>query len=273
MTPRSAPVQTTKIDTHSTTRRMQTPRFLPASLLALSLGLLAFTSRAGAQTVITALPYTITASGHYTINGNLTSTSTTQPAITISAPNVILDLNGYFVAGPGNPAANSDATSSVINVGNYANVTIENGTVAGNTYGIFFAATTIAASRNYLVDSVVVTRCYDAGVWFDSDIGATGSVVRRCSFSTIGNSTYGSVNNPSAIYTYGGVRIENNTIGGITATGSGASYGINAASGDYAIGNTITGCTYGIFNGKYLNNLTYGCTTPFLDGVNATGNN
>ena len=243
------------------------------SCLALPLVLLGFAASAPAQTIITSVPYTISASGKYTLSGNLNSSSATVPAITVSAPNVILDLNGYYVAGPGNPAL-GNSMNSVIYVGDVANTVVRNGTLAGNAYGIYYAATTTATSRNYVVDTVTFTRCYIGGVHFSTS-SAPGSQVKNCSFSIIGSSTVASAELISAIYTLGGVRIENNNIGDVTALGSATSYGISADDGDFIIGNTISNCTYGVDFGKYQNNLTAADTVvyPFADGIDAGGNN
>ena len=253
---------------------MKTPRSLGRLLCALTMGLLGLSAgQSYADTVITSVPYTISVAGRYTLNSNLLSTSTTVPAITISAPNVTLDLNGFYVAGPGNTAATNSTTDVVIKVGNVANVTIRNGTVAGNAFGIEFAATTAANSRNYLVDTVTVTRCYLCGVYFVNNIGAPGSLVRNCLVSLIGNSTAGSIG-PVGILPQGGVRVESNNIGSLTATGTGKkSYGILAAATDLCIGNTISSCDVGIQGSKFLNNLTTSVGTAFVGGTNATGNN
>ena len=80
-------------------------------------------------------------------------------------------------------------------------------------------------------------------------------------------------NSPTAIYTAGGVRIENNSIANVTPSGSGSSYGISVGTGSFVISNTVSNCGVGISGGKYLNNLTSGCTTPFQGGTNAIGNN
>ena len=184
----------------------------------------------------------------------------------------MLDLKGFYLAGPGNTAAApSNTNNSVIYVANVPNVTIKNGTLSGNANGISFFSFNLTTSHNYLIDSLVVTRCYLYGIYFRFGLAAPGSHIRRCAFSNIGNSTYNGTNDAVAIQTTGGVRIENNTIGGITATGGGTSYGINAGS-DFCIGNTISGCDYGIVGGKNLDNLTDNCATPFYKGTNADGN-
>ena len=238
--------------------------------LTLAASLVGIAATAGAQTVITSVPYTISTPGHYALGGNLNSNTANTPAITINAPNVILDLSGYYVAGPYNTAANGDQNSTIY-VGDVANVTIRNGLIAGDAYGINFSSGNLANSRNYLVDTVTITHCYLEGIHFNES--AAGSQVKNCSFSLIGNSTITGSVSPAAIYSNGGVRIENNNIGSVTATGTGKSYGINGYTGDFMIGNTISGCYYGISDGKYANNLFYDVTSTVTNGTDAGGNN
>ena len=213
------------------------------------------------------MPYTISASGKYQLGTNLVNANGAQTIISIQAPNVILDLNGFFVSGPGGSTASPFA---VIAVADVSNVTIRNGTVANNGVGIAFTGSS-TNSINHLVESVNFTRCYLAGVSFGG--ASPGSIVRNNTFSQIGGSTAAANSDASAILTLGGVRAERNSVATVTVTGSGISYGINAATSDFLIGNTISNSQVGIAGGKYLNNLTSGCTTPFSGGVNAVGNN
>lgn len=223
------------------------------------------TAAASAQTVINSVPYTISASGQYVLGTNLNNNSTTVAAILINAPNVDLDLNGFYVSGAGNTASNN----SIILVADVANVSIRNGLVANDGFGIAFSGG--SNSRNYSVENVTISRCYIDGVRFNGT--APGSIVRTCSFSNLGNSTYQSTLSPDAVHSFGGVYIQDNSIANVTPTGNVLSFGLNMGTGDFAVGNTISNCSVGILSGKYLNNLTSGCTTPFSGGINASGNN
>ena len=238
-------------------------------LLALVLApaaLLAIASTASAQAVINSVPYTISVSGKYVLGGNLIGATANQNAIRINAPNVILDLNGFFVSGPGNTPS---STIAVIFVSDVGNVTIRNGTVANNAYGISFGGS--GNARNYLVENVNFTNTYQFGLNFASN--APGSIARNNSISEIGGTTAGANFNVYGIRSNGGVRIENNTINEVTATGTGISYGIFAATGDFSIGNTISSCAVGINAGKYKDNLTSGCATAFQNGAAVGFNN
>jgi hypothetical protein len=68
--------------------------YLPRFLLLASMSSLFVMS--GYATVIESLPFTITKAGTYTLDGNLKYTGAANTdAITVTASNVILDLNGH----------------------------------------------------------------------------------------------------------------------------------------------------------------------------------
>jgi len=80
-------------------------------------------------TTITSVPLTISASGSYCLTGNLASSSGT--AITIQADNVVLDLNGHTLSGPG--GSSSIGIASNLRRG----LRIHNGTLRGFTNAVF----------------------------------------------------------------------------------------------------------------------------------------
>lgn len=80
------------------------------------------------RTVITTVPTTISSSGSYILGANLTATTGT--AITISASNVSLDLNGYTINSTASPAT---GVGILINGANRRNIRIANGNIAGTT--------------------------------------------------------------------------------------------------------------------------------------------
>ena len=214
---------------------------------------------APAQIIISTAPYTITQAGAYRVGANLSVSAADYPVIYITVPNVELDLGGYTLTAPV-----SSSGYNVLQIAAVSNVTIRNGTVVGSSNGILFEPGN--ASSNHLVENVRVVGSSSVGIWFVDD--ARGSVVRNNVIVNAGNPArvaYG-------ILTGGGVLIMDNAIGKVTGS-SGNSYGIYAAGNDFIIGNTVNECAVGIQGGKYLNNLTNGCTTPFRNGVNAAGNN
>jgi hypothetical protein len=88
---------------------------------------------------IWALPFTISAPGTYILTGNLTFNSFVDPAITITAGSVILDLKGYtmlniYQAPPG--SAGASAGVAITNSATTNNITIRNGTIKSFYNGV-----------------------------------------------------------------------------------------------------------------------------------------
>jgi len=110
------------------------------SLIAAGLGLLPVATKAfeTAQTVtatpITTIPFVITTSGNYYLPANLTGTAAAGAAITITASQVYLDLNGKTI---------SDSTPTNFAYGilvfNQVDVTIQNGDIDNYYVGVFFS--------------------------------------------------------------------------------------------------------------------------------------
>ena len=215
------------------------------------------------------MPFTISASGKYVLGNNFVTGSAAQTAITINVSNVILDLNGFFVSGPGGV---TNTQTAVISVGTVSNVTIRNGTIANNGYGIVVNSTS-TNGINHLYENLNITRCLSVGIIFTGDTAST--IVRSNTISQIGGFS-GQASNGAGIACLAGVRIENNFVNSVAgaSVGSGnVGTGIGTGPGSFTIGNTITNCNNGIVGGKYKDNLTFGCTTPFSGGTDATGNN
>jgi hypothetical protein len=91
-------------------------------------------------------PVTISQSGSYRLSGNLTVTDTNTDAISITADNVTIDLNGFSIIGPtvctGTPVTSCSPTPTPpFGVGVRANfhrsITVLNGSVRGMGLGIF----------------------------------------------------------------------------------------------------------------------------------------
>ncbi len=76
------------------------------------------------RTSISTVPYTITSAGSYYLTTNLTVVGFNGNGISISADNVTLDLNGFFISGDG------DVNNSGVQViGPHYNVCVRNGTI------------------------------------------------------------------------------------------------------------------------------------------------
>ena len=86
----------------------------------------------GFAITIESLPYTIKKSGTYTLDGNLSFSGTgVAKAITVTASNVVLDLNGYTLIGTNGFAIYGSGVNSV---------TVKNGTINGFFAGIEFGS-------------------------------------------------------------------------------------------------------------------------------------
>jgi hypothetical protein len=141
------------------------------------------------RTPISALPFTISAAGSYYLTGNLNVATGT--AITITADDVTLDLNGFTIASTASPATGLGVSINGVR----KNVTVKNGHIRGTTtfaagtftsggflHGIVSAS---VASANLRVTDVKVSGMGGDGIDF---LQATPplSVVERCNVTVCG---------------------------------------------------------------------------------------
>ncbi len=219
--------------------------------------LLASTIVVSAQTVINALPYTITTAGEYVLTANLTSPQTTGNLITINASNVTLDLQGHFITGPTNTAD----TPIGIYAYERANLTVRNGTVSHCTDGILIYGNGNATTNNLnqTIDGLRVSHCSSYGIFLDA---AVASTVTNCKVSQFSN---------TGILIGGFGSVVQGCLVGQTGTTS-KTTGIFSNPDGVVRQNTVAGTYYGVFQGLYQDNLVNGCTTPFYGGTDAGGN-
>jgi hypothetical protein len=208
--------------------------------------------------------YTISAPGSYYLTGNIANSGGTNAAITISASEVTLDLNGFTVTGQ----ANAGVSDYGIWETGQKNIVIRNGAVKQAAYGIYLGNS--AQSAGLRVEAVNCHQVYVCGIYAASIV--RGLYISHCTIDTVGSAS-GGTGFCYGIYTFGGAHIESCMINGVKGTGTGTGYGINSDTGSFTIGNTIGNCDVGIKYSKYRNNLTEGCTTPFQFGTDAGGNN
>lgn len=226
------------------------------------------------QSGISSFPYTISQPGSYILTSNITVSATGTTAISISANNVVLNLNGFSVTGPMTCNGSSCSTSndSVGIAGWATNDTIENGSVSGFYYGV--------ESDAGSVHDLMLTNCEwcifanYATVYHNTVIGGNeygmlvqlstvtdntvtesyGVAIQAYSTSLIGNTvTYATgtgivgdysslVNNTVFDNSSWGIQLYGGTVGGNTI--------YNNKSGDLSLsGNAVTtktnGCTSG----------------------------
>jgi hypothetical protein len=158
------------------------------------------------RTPIGSAPFSITTAGSYYLTGNLTVT--TGNAISITADDVTLDLNGFTISSTASPASGIGVS---LPAGSRRNVIIRNGIIRGTTTfagGVFTAGgfqngvrvvslganvrveditvigmslngiTLPAGVRTYAVDRCTVEIC--------GSLGIAASFVRNCSADTCG---------------------------------------------------------------------------------------
>jgi len=199
-------------------------------------------------TPIASLPYTISAGGTYMLTNNLTYFGTVGNAITVTASNVTIDLNGYQIFCS---ASNNWAWGIYAN--NVSNVSVKNGVIAGFAFAVDLDYPQGGSNVNFghLVDGLRFTNnqvgvvCYMSGA----------CVVKNCQF-------YGGYYGVE--FDFGkGNRASNNVA-------SGTGYGFYSTGTDYFESNYADSCTWGgIYAGSAATKLRFNTTTNC--GVGVTG--
>jgi hypothetical protein len=238
---------------------------------------------------IISLPITISRQGIYCLTGNLSTSQTSGAAITINAPNVTLDFNGWKLGGQG--AGSGTQAYGIYSIVN--NVTVKNGIVRGFLYGIYLSGSG-AVVEDMLVDSNTEYGIYSYG---------EGALVERNQVVDTGGSTTSSNVPAFGIYMFGGdSTVSDNMVSGVIATGAASETGIAVnlnstvrnnvvsnttlpSSGVYsyaisayksiALNNTVSNFDYGIYNisgGIYAHNTANNCTTNYFGGTAGGGN-
>ena len=256
---------------------------LTAVLVLGGLASLAGTARADETTLcntfITAVPFTITAQGHYCFNRNLSTGMTSGNAITINVDYVVLDLNNFKLGG--GSAGIGTSTVGVFSR-NHRNVTVRNGNIRGFKYGVQLIGT---FAGNILIENNVL----DGNTLHGAETNGDSSVVRNNLVTNTGGSP------DTANWTYGIYADYSDTASGssgtsvvrdnvVTNTGASSGLGtggIGASVADHnivALGNTTTSSNRGIWaevcrdNTVLTSNVT-GTPTPYNNCTNSVGAN
>jgi parallel beta-helix repeat protein len=182
-------------------------------------------------------PYIISQSGSYRLSGNLVAASTS--AISITAPNVTLDLNGFTISCTGCTAAQQPGIG-----GSQPGTEILNGTVTG-----FNNSDCIDTGTNARLDHVTMSQC-EAGVAAASGAGDL-TVLNSTISGTLGNGVYGAhvsvVNTMIGGYNNDGILAATATVSNSTIVGGFGTQGIVISASGVVSGNTITGGNTGIY--------------------------
>jgi len=200
-----------------------------------------------AVTVITGLPYTITAPGTYVLESNLTANNT--DGIVVDASNVSINLGPYALI-----QAQPFYHTTGINVGHVDNVNIQNGTITGFTVGVVLGAPSSTLKNSYVFTSQSPSP-YSDGV----QVTANDCQVENCTL--VFRAGYS-----SQPYYYSGIEIVG--CGGVKVRDcqiSGYPYGISTDlynQPSFLIGNYESNCVCGLIlnaGDKYQKNVTTNC--------------
>jgi hypothetical protein len=233
---------------------------------------------------VTAFPANLIDSGVYCLSFKyINFPLASGTLITISADNVVFDLNGATLDGTPKGSAYSFGIQSY----NHSNITVRNGTIRGFNYGISLTAplgyvnTTVRPSHSFLVENVRVIESRTAGIQvigYDSQIRGNyiahtgGSPDRRLSGNAWGIIAAGD-----------GLRVVDNDVtythvntaysGGVTTA-----IFLSGGSNMVAVNNRITEANFGIYSGglnwgKYRDNITVNVSTPYTGGTSIGNNN
>jgi hypothetical protein len=253
-------------------------------------------------TVISSLPYTISAQGSYCLDRNLSTAISTGAAITINVDFVVLDLNGFKIGGG---AAGPGTQTNGVRATNHKNITVKNGNIRGFYRAVYLQDTsgTFTSSQGHLVEDIRADQNTFEGI----HVEGRGNVVRNNQVvDTTGTTVGGGNSDTFGLRVLGpGSRILNNDVTETVAAGSGTAYGIQATSAEGAviennrIGNSSvvatsvgisintsndvlvsfsrlarlgSGIIFSSSTGKFADNLTSGVSVPFTGGTDA-GNN
>lgn len=198
-------------------------------------------------TMVTSLPYTITAPGYYYLTRNLTYNGGT--GIIVDADNVTIDLMGFTLSGP----SIQNSTFFGIHIEESRNnVEVRNGTVSGWEMGIS-GGVSATGKGNRVIGVRAVGNTI--GVWLGGS--GTGNLIEGCT-AIPGNfgsgdglgSSGGTITgctvmnfNTRGIYIYGGGTVSNNVI--LNCTGY-YGCGIMALGKTTISHNVVSNCTIGI---------------------------
>ena len=276
---------------------------------AVALGLGFGAAPAGAETtictVISVLPYTISAQGSYCLDRNLSTAQTSGHAISVNVDFVVLDLNGFKIGGG---SAGLGTTANGVSATNHKNITIKNGNIRGFLRAVYLHDTsgTFTTSQGHLVEDVRA----DQNTYAAIVVEGRGNVVRNNQVvDTTGTTTNGANSAVYGLQVIGpGSRVINNDSTETVGVGSGIAYGIQVSTADGAVvendrvgnsnlsaastaidvgsgddvlvvGNrmatTGNGVVYeGASTGKFRDNITSGVTNPYTPGgATDAGNN
>jgi hypothetical protein len=180
-------------------------------------------------------PATITQSGSYCLKKSYNTNLPGQPAISIEASDVTLDLNGFSLI---NQSTEVVKATSGVKAYNVTNVTVRNGGIRGYGYGVFYDAPDASVVRGQLVEDLFIDRTAYCGVCMVNQQG----VIRRNIILRVEGDASG--NHAGISGGRSSLDIMDNDIGNLasSATGSVSGIALSGSKGQSSIveGNRIT---------------------------------
>ena len=275
--------------TQSVTAQQTLRRALPLALVLAILSLSAALADGptgwggGSCREVTAFPANLIDPGVYCLSFKYINFPLASGAlITISADNVVFDLNGATLDGTPKGSAFSWGIRSY----GHSNITVRNGTVRGFNYGISLAAplgyvnTTVRPSHSFLVENVRLIDNRTAGI----EVVGYDSVIRGNYIAHTGGSADPRLSGHAwgMIASGDGLRVIDNDVTHThvnTAYSGGVTTGIFLGGGldMVVVNNRINEANFGIYSGglnwgKYRDNITVNVGVPYTGGT-AIGNN
>ncbi len=217
--------------------------------LVVSLGALFLMPGLSVAGVIGSLPYTITTSGNYELESNLTYAGQTN-AIEVKADNVVINLNGFSISTNGMAAFG-------VYLAQHTNLTVLNGSILG-----FQAAIVLNGSQSRALNLQLANNVFGVQVF------AKDCTVQDCFIIGTGPEKTG--NGIELLKSASGVLVKGNHVSEFTAA---LLSSVGSGSASAFIGNYVANSSYGLAlssNDFYQGNVVTNCTVPFTGG-NAIG--
>jgi hypothetical protein len=199
--------------------------------------------------VIGSLPYTITASGNYELERDLTYAGHNN-AIEVSADDVVINLNGFSIGTTGN------GVFGVI-IQTHSNLTVRNGSILG-----FQGAVVLAAPKSRALNLQLVNNIFGVQVF------AKNCTVQDCFIIGTGPDNNG--NGIQLLKSASGVLVKGNQVSEFVVA---LLSSVSSGSASAFIGNYVANSGYGLglsSNDWYQGNVVTNCKVPFIGG-NAIG--
>ncbi len=214
-------------------------------------------------TEITSLPATISASGVYCMMQNLGTNITSGAAITITANNVTLNMNGFRLGGS---TAGPATQANGIVAQDRRNITIRNGIIRGFRVGVFLSEVTTDRSSGHLIENMLLDRMTAGGIF----LSGTGLQVRNNNIVNIDSTPPAGANAGASFLADQNRSFSRSGKGGDTFVSQ-------TGTGEIVIGIFATGASNSIFEGNFISNLlspdqVYGIQTSNSTNINVVGN-